>query len=292
MPPVIRPFADRAGRLALIAAVSVPALGCGPTGILNAIVPKDGYRVERDLAYGEGVRHRLDAYIPARLEQPARVVIFFYGGGWDSGSKGDYLFVGQALASQGFVTVIPDYRLHPEVGFPAFVKDGAAAVAWVRRSIAGLGGDPSQIYLMGHSAGAHIAALLALDHDYLAEHGMEPSAIEGFLGLAGPYDFLPLSDPELKSIFAVDDMQATQPITFADASAPPALLLHGGDDRTVLPENSRRLATALRAEGNTAEVEIYDGLGHIALVLSLAAPFRWLAPTLEDVTAFIRPATS
>ena len=172
--------------------------------------------------------------------------------------------------------------------FPTFVEDGAAAVAWVRRNIGRFGGEPRQIHLMGHSAGAHIAALLALDQRYLAAAGIEPGTLESLVGLAGPYDFLPLKGATLKRIFAVDDMAESQPITFADGNAPPALLLHGENDRTVLPANSEHLAAALDAAGNQVELKLYANLDHVALVAALAAPLRWLAPVLDDVTAFLR----
>ena len=204
----------RAGaRLAGALLVVLPTAGCGPA-LLNALVPEGGYRLERDLAYGDLARQRLDVYLPEGLAGPAPVVVFFYGGRWESGAKGAFRFVGQALASRGFVAVIPDYRRYPEVRFPTFVEDGAAAVAWVRRNIGELGGDPGSLHLAGHSAGAHIAALLALDHHYLAEVGVDRSAVTSFVGLAGPYDFLPLDDPTLEAIYAVEDMGATQPISF------------------------------------------------------------------------------
>ena len=276
--------------LALALIVGLPIAACGPAALLNALVPDDGYRVERDLAYGDAARQRLDLYLPGAVVAPAPVVVFFYGGRWVAGSKTDYRFVGEALAARGFVVVIPDYRLYPEVRFPTFVEDGAAAVAWVRRNIGRFGGEPWQIHLMGHSAGAHIAALLALDRRYLAAAGVEPGTLESFVGLAGPYDFLPLTDATVKRIFAADDLAATQPITFAEGSAPRALLLHGGDDRTVLPRNSQHLAAALEAAGGRAQLRLYPDLDHVALVAALAAPLRWLAPVLDDVTGFLRAA--
>lgn len=272
--------------------VGVTAAGCGPAQILNTLVPSDGYRVERDLAYGDGARRRLDVYVPDGLEGPADVVVFFYGGGWDSGSKASYRFVGQALSSRGFVAVIPDYRLYPEVRFPAFVEDGAQAVAWVRDHIARFGGKPEPLHLMGHSAGAHIAAVLALDHHYLDDAGIDRRAVGSLIGLAGPYDFLPLSSPKLKRIFAVDDLKVTQPITFVDGGAPPTLLLHGRSDQTVWLRNSEHLASALDAAGVPVTLEVYDNLGHVALVASLAAPLRWLSPARDDITAFLERTTS
>jgi acetyl esterase/lipase len=281
----------RAGsRVAAVLLATLPAAACGPK-LLNVLVPGDGYRVERDLAYGDDPRQRLDVYVPDGLAGPAPVALFFYGGRWQAGAKDQFHFVGQALASRGFVTVIPDYRRHPEAGFPRFVEDGAAAAAWVRGHGAELGADPGAIHLLGHSAGAHIAALLALDRDYLAAAGVAPDAIRSFVGLAGPYDFLPLDDPTLELIFAVDDLAATQPITFAGPGAPPALLLHGADDLTVRPANSERLAAALAAAGNRADLKLYPDLGHVGLLVALAAPLRWLAPVLADVSDFMH-ATS
>jgi acetyl esterase/lipase len=292
LPSVARRLTQAISRLALALIVGLPIAGCGPAALLNALVPDDGYRVERDLAYGDAARQRLDLYLPDEAVAPAPVVVFFYGGRWEAGSKADYRFVGEALAARGFVVVIPDYRLYPEVRFPTFVEDGAAAVAWVRRNIGRFGGEPWQIHLMGHSAGAHIAALLALDRRYLATAGVEPGTLESFVGLAGPYDFLPLTDATLKRIFAADDLAATQPITFAEGSAPRALLLHGEDDRTVLPRNSQHLAAALEAAGGRAQLRLYPDLDHVALVAALAAPLRWLAPVLDDVTAFLRATPS
>lgn len=274
-------------RVAAGLAVALPSVGCAPARMVNALVPKEGYRVERDLAYGELRRQRFDVYVPDDLAAPAPVVVFLYGGRWDSGSKDDYLFVGQALASRGFVTVIPDYRLYPEVRFPDFVEDGAAALARVEERIGEFGGDPARIHVMGHSAGAHIAALLALDDGYLGAEGLSPDLLAGWIGLAGPYDFLPIEDRTLQKIFAAPDMSVTQPITFADGDGPPAFLLHGRADRTVAPRNSEALAERINGAGGTATLRLYPDVGHLAIVGALAAPFRWLASTLDDVAAFV-----
>jgi acetyl esterase/lipase len=284
----MRALSSRLLRLAAGLALAVPTLGCTPARLLNALITADGYRIERDVAYGAAARHRLDIYIPDDLTADAGIAVFFYGGRWEYGSKDDYRFVGQALASQGIVTVVADYRLYPEVRYPDFVKDGAKAVGWVRRSMARHGAPADRIFLIGHSAGAHIAALLALDPDYLAAEGMHPSDLGGFIGLAGPYDFLPLKDPTLRRIFEVDDLAATQPISHARALAPRALLLTGDDDVTVLPRNSVRLHGAISDHGGDAVLKVYEGIGHVGIVLALASPFRWLAPTLDDVVAFIR----
>jgi acetyl esterase/lipase len=277
----------RAGsRLAAAMLVVLQGAACGPR-LLNALVPNDGYEVERDLAYGGDPRQRLDIYLPDGRAGPTPVVVFFYGGRWQSGEKADFRFVGQALAARGFIAAIPDYRRYPAVHFPRFVEDGAAALAWLRDNVVQRGGDADAIHLMGHSAGAHIAALLAHDHRYLAAAGVRQDSIRSFVGLAGPYDFLPFDDRTLEQIFAVADLATTQPISFAAQAAPPTLLLHGAADRTVLPANSERLSAALQAAGNPARVQFYPDIGHVELVAALGAPLRWLAPVLADVSAFL-----
>ena len=283
----MRILPERLLRMAAGLALMVPALGCTPARLLNTLISEDGYKIQRDISYGEHPRNKLDIYSPESLADDASVAVFFYGGSWKFGSKADYLFVGQALASRGIVTVIADYRLYPEVRFPAFVEDGAKAVGWVQRHIAGRGGDPDKIFLIGHSAGAHIAGMLSLNPDFLAAESMDASELKGFIGLAGPYDFLPIESPTIKKVFAVDDLEATQPITHASDRAPPTLLLTGDNDETVLPRNSIRLSNAIRQHGGQAEVKVYKRLGHTGIVLALASPFRWLATTLDDIASFI-----
>ena len=279
-------------RLAAVALLPLLLAACSPVDVLNATVPKDGYTVRDGLAYGEGPRHRLDVYVPEDLTAPAPVVVFFYGGSWRNGDRGDYLFVAEALASRGFVTVVPDYRLYPEVAFPGFLDDSAAAVGWVRDEIAGHGGDPDRIFLMGHSAGAYNAAMLALDPRYLAAAGVDRGVVRGMIGLAGPYDFLPLDTRVTRRVFgAAADLPATQPVSYADGDAPPLLLVTGADDTTVRPRNSQSLARAVAAQGGTAALRVYPDIGHIGLVVALADGQRDRAPVLDDLAAFIAEQT-
>ena len=265
---------------------------CSPVSVLNALAPRDGITVTQDVAYDTGPRRALDVYSTGQSSAP--VVVFFYGGGWRSGDKAAYHFVGSALAERGYVAVVPDYRVYPEALFPDFLRDGAQAVAWTKREIARYGGDPCRIVLMGHSAGAYIATMLALDQQWMTEQGMNPDRdLAGVVGLSGPYDFLPLRDPELGVIFApAGDLQTSQPITFARGDAAPMLLAHGRVDSVVWSRNTTRLAAAVRALGGQAEERLYPGLGHAPLIGAIASPLRWLAPVMSDVDAFVGAKTA
>lgn len=265
------------------------AAGCSPLGVFDTLVPKDGGvgKVATAVAYGQDPRQRLDVYAP-RFQPIGRrpVVVFFYGGSWNSGSRSGYAFVGRALAAQGFVVVIPDYRLVPQIRYPAFVEDGAAAVRWTRAHAAEFGGDPAGLVLMGHSAGAYIAAMLAVDDRWLKN---DRKAIKGFVGLAGPYDFAPFDVDASRAAFGGwSRPDETQPVTWAGAGDPPALLLIGADDTTVRPRNSEALSAKLRANGVRVDFRSYPKMGHVGLLLALSRPFRGRAPVLHDVAGFIR----
>lgn len=266
--------------------------GCSPLRTFNALVPKDsgGRLVAKDLAYGAGERRRLDVYAPRRAAAEALpIIVFFYGGSWNSGDKDGYAFAGRALAAQGFLVAIPDYRLVPEVRFPGFVEDAASAVRWVRANAARFGGDPDRVVLAGHSAGAYNAAMLSLDPRWL---GRDRIAVKGFAGIAGPYDFLPLDTAVSQAAFgAVQNLPATQPVSFASAGDPPALLVTGSEDDLVYPRNSLRLAHLLRAAGVPVETRIYDEVGHVGVLTALSRPLRSRAPVLRDVAAFARRVT-
>jgi acetyl esterase/lipase len=263
------------------------ATGCAPVSLLNATVPGGGVQVRCGLPYGDGPRRQLDIYRPAAAGRYP-VVVFFYGGSWRNGRRQDYWFVAEPLARRGFVVVVPDYRLYPEVRFPDFLRDCAASVAWTQHHAEDLGGDGSGIRLMGHSAGAYNAAMVALDPALLAEAGGTHKNLACMAGLAGPYDFLPITDPDVIPVFAGSPPAATQPITYVDGHAPPLLLLAGADDRTVNPQNSRSLAQRIESDGGHASLRIYPGLGHIGIVIAFASLFRGKAPVLEDTAQFLK----
>jgi acetyl esterase/lipase len=279
----------RRGLLAALAAL--PLAACSPVALLNATIPRESFRKSADLAYGAQARQRLDVYAPAQGAGPHPVVVFFYGGAWVRGARQDYLFVGEALAASGWVGVVADYRLYPDVRFPAFVEDAAAAVAWTCSRIGDWGGDPQRVFVMGHSAGAYLALMLALDARYLAARDLQPARLAGAIGLAGPYDFLPLRGERMKAIFGPDeDLARTQPITHANGSAPPLLLLHGERDTTVSVRNTRNLAERVRSRGGRVETILYPDQDHRGIVAALAAPFRGREPVLGDVARFVAAA--
>ena len=282
-------------RRALVAAFAAALLAlpaCSSLDTLNGvngITPGDGgvEKIAADVAFGSDVRQKLDIYAPAKASN-APVVLFFYGGSWSNGRRQDYGFAARALAARGFIVVVPDYRLVPQVRFPAFVEDGAAAVAWTSANIARYGGNPAKIAVSGHSAGAHIAMMVTMDRRWLAAAGA-PGAIKAAVGLAGPYDFAPFvpggaADAALGN---ASDVRITQPISFVRADAPPVLLLTGDEDTTVLPRNATAMAAALTKLNAPVEVKVYPGIGHIGIILALSKPFRGKAPALDDTAAFL-----
>ena len=278
----------RGARLLAAGALGASLLSaCSPAGLLGAIQPAAPGGEVRDVAYGPGPRHAMDLYLPRPDGPPPPVVVFFYGGRWSAGERASYRFAGRALAGRGALTVVADYRLYPEVGYAGILEDAAAAVAKARTEARAHGGDPTRVYLMGHSAGAYIAAMLALDPRWLAGVGVNPRTdLAGVIGVSGPYDFLPLKEDDLRQIFAPEGPE-TQPITFAANAAAPMLLLTGGADTTVLPRNSLRLAEAVNAAGGHAETIVYPGVAHVAILAALGAPLRDLAPTLADTSRFL-----
>jgi acetyl esterase/lipase len=256
---------------------------------LLALSTPGAAHVERNVVYAPGHRGGLDVYAPWRLRPHAPIAVFIYGGSWDSGDKATYRFVGKALASRGIVTVIPDYRVYPEARFPDFLEDNAKAVAFAKKHATEWGADPARLYLVGHSAGAYNAAMLALDRHWLAAVGLDARTdLKGVVGLAGPYDFLPLRSSRLKMIFGPPDRLAeTQPITHVDGASPPMSLLAGEKDTVVDPGNTMRLAAAIRASGGDVSTHYYPGLGHIGILTSIAGLFRYRAPVLRDIATFI-----
>jgi acetyl esterase/lipase len=218
--------------------------------------------------------------------------VFFYGGSWNRGRRADYRFVGRALASRGIVVVIPDYRVYPQVRYPDFLRDGARAVAWTRREIGAHGGDPGRLFVAGHSAGAYNAAMLALDPRWLGEAGLSPAALAGLIGLAGPYDFLPIENRAVQPVFHHPATPPdSQPVRHARGFAKPVFLGTAASDPLVDPtRNTAQLARLLREAGTPVVERVYERANHATLVAAFAAPLRWVAPVLDDVASFVGAA--
>ncbi|MEH3085053.1 MAG: alpha/beta hydrolase [Xylophilus ampelinus] len=286
-----------------LAAACLLAAGCvrspaapdapgGPPAAPEGI--RDGARRRDGVAYGPDPRQRADLHFPAAPRDgcPPPLVVFFYGGTWTHGSRGFYAFAGRALADAGAVAMVADYRLSPAVRYPAFVEDGAAAVAWALDHAAALGADPRRVLAMGHSAGAYIAAMLALDGRWLGARGRAPRDLAGWIGLAGPYDFLPIANAEAQAAFGWPATPPdSQPLAHAGAGAPRTLLLAGADDATVDPRrNTLALADRLRGAGADVRARLLPRVGHVGLVAALARPLRWWAPVHAEAAAFLHDA--
>lgn len=242
------------------------------------------------LPYGKDERQKLDVYTPTLKSKDAYpVLVFFHGGAWRDGERDGYGFLGRAFAARGIVTIIADYRKTPQVKFPAFVEDAASTIAWAHNNASKYQGDPAKLYIMGHSAGAHIAMMAALDKQWLARDGLDPSVIAGVIGLAGPYDFLPLTTDSSKlALGHWPKLEETQPITYARPDAPPMLLLTGDIDTVVKPRNSRILAARITELGGKAILKTYPKVDHAGIIMAVSRAFRNKADVLKDVTDFIK----
>jgi acetyl esterase/lipase len=280
--------------------VGLPGRRAGATEALNALT---GQRLARQARlgacwpnqpYGPLPRQQADVYLPpASCPCPPQgwpMVVFFPGGSWQSGHRREHAFVGASLAAQGVVVVVADYRLHPEVVYPAFLEDSALAVVWARRQMPDWQVDPDRCFLMGHSAGAYNAAMLALDRRWLVAQGGTTAWLAGWIGLAGPYNFWPVTVPELKPVFSGADVGADcQPVAHVHPAAPPTWLLTAPNDAWVSPDlNSRTLQRRLHAAGAACEWLQVPRTGHISLLASLAEPLQGWAPVLPRVLRVLR----
>jgi acetyl esterase/lipase len=273
----------------------LPALTEGvPARLLNATIRTSDLEITCGLPYAPGPRGGLDVYRPRNRTGRLPLVVFLYGGGWRAGDKATNMFVAAELARRGAVVMVPDYRVYPEVQFPVFLQDNARAVAWAIGHAAEYGADPEAVFVVGHSAGAYNAVMLALDPRWLAAEEVDRGRLAGVVGLAGPYDFLPIKDPDIIPVFATaSDGLSSQPVTYADGQNPPLLLLTGDADATVRPRNTTALAARVGAAGGVVQQKIYPGLGHLGIVMAFTPLFRSKAPVLADIEAFIaarRPA--
>jgi acetyl esterase/lipase len=283
----MRPTTGRGVRLLIVLALVALTPACSPRRAAESLLLRGHFIRTADVAYGEDPRHRLDVYRPRAATGLAPVVVFLYGGRWQTGSRDEYRLLGDALTRRGLVAVVPDYRLYPEVIFPAWVEDAARAVAWTRENAVRFGGDPERIFVVGHSAGAHSAVLLALDERYLAAVGDGVENVAGFVSIAGPVD-TSWTDPDVQALMGPPGgWPATHPRTYVRGGTPPLLLLHGTRDRTVAAANSERLAARIRGEGGCAHIVLYPGIGHVEIMVALSLPRFRIAPVMDDLLRFI-----
>jgi acetyl esterase/lipase len=273
----------------LLAGLAAPALSACSLRTVDMLTPTGGHGREQDVAYGPAARQRLDIYRPAEpIAGGAPVIVFFYGGSWRRGSKAYYRFVGEYLARMGCVAMVADYRLYPEVRFPAFVEDGAGAVAWAQAHAARVGGDPRRVFAMGHSAGAHIAVLLGLEPRYLTRVSGEPGALAGVIGISGPYAIDLRGIRWLRETFPeAESAGEARPLDKVRAGAPPMLLAHGGQDVLVDPRNSTALARRLEELGNRVELRLYERSGHADILLGLSSMLAGDLALGGDVMRFV-----
>ena len=281
----LKPWRALLGSLVLVSLV-----GCSSFGLSIANLPAKLFKgkIHHDLVFDEQTELTLDVYQPrqARTEQPLPVIVFYYGGRWSYGSKDEYTFVATALAAKGFVVVVPDYRKYPKVRFPDFVTDSAKALRWVYNTIDQYHGNKQQLFIAGHSAGAHIGALLITDQSYLREQKLSTDIVTGFAGLAGPYAFTP-TDPDLVDMFGPESTYPRMQVpTFVDGQQPPMLLMAGDDDTTVKMINIERLVAAIDEQGGQVQIKTYPGVDHIEMVGAFSKFWRGKAPVLEDTTDF------
>lgn len=254
-----------------------------PLAAFNLLVPKDAgvTQVAADVSYGGYPRQRLDLYRPEGAG-PFPVLLFVYGGSWDSGHKEDYAFAARAFAAEGYLAAVADYRLVPDVHYPAFVDDVGSVIDWLAGNAGAYQGDGRKVFVVGHSAGAYNMVQAVVRNGL----GVKVTAMAS---LAGPFDFLPLDSPKSIAAFAdAPDLRETQPVNGNLRDAPPLLLLHGRDDTTVGLHNSWNLNAAFARAGRESKLIFYEGIGHVGIMLALAKPLRGRAPVLRDVVTFFQ----
>jgi len=271
-------------------------IGCTDLGlfVVNRLAAFSDYSAIENIPYGSDKLQRLSVYSPENLPANDGVapatIIFFYGGCWGGCrtlNKESYLFVAEAITSRGYNAILVDYRRHPAVKFPEIIDDARRAVEWVHRNIEQYGGDSELIFIMGHSAGAHLGAMLTLDETYLDRNTYQ--AIKGFIGLSGPYDFLPHTEPYQYAVFGPETRYAeSQPINYVDGTEPPLLLLYGEDDTQVKSRNIINLARKVRMHGGTVETHFYDGIDHAEILAALSIPLQSTTPVIDDIFHFVK----
>lgn len=279
---------DRLTKRSLFAVLGLAPLlaACNTLSLFNTFTPKDAaLRVAKDVSFGDDPRQTLDIYAPKGRAGRLPVLVFFYGGGWNSGTKADYVWMGHSLAALGYLVIIPDYRLVPQVHYPAFLEDNARAMRYIVTHAGLYGGDISRLGVIGHSAGGYAAAMMALDPRYLGE----PSPLKVCVGIAGPYDFYPFDVQASKDAFGQWPKPVeTQPITYVRRVDTKFLLMQSRSDDVVGVHNAVNLDKRLKAAGTDVTLRLYDGLTHPDTATVFSIPFRGKAPLRADAAAWLK----
>lgn len=251
---------------------------------------QNGAELKATISTGEHPAQKLTVWGPETrdaADAPLPVLIFAHGGGWRSGDPVDYGFVGRAFVPEGFIVVLAGYRLGEDGVFPGMLEDTASVIAWTHEEIAAYGGDPDRIILAGHSAGAYNVVMVGLEEQWLGRRGLSTTDIAGVVGMAGPYDFLPLGRDSTQAAFGhVEDPVITQPTAHVRADGPQMLLIQGEQDDLVRPRNARILSEALVEAGGHAQTVFYPEMGHNGPLLSFAAPLRSRRDVVSVITEF------
>lgn len=271
--------------LLVLAATVLTAVGCNrfkPIDVLNAVTPSDEYMLNENVAYGDLPRQKLDIYTPVENTHN-QVIVFVYGGAWRAGSKEEYKFIGEAFAAEGYTVVIPDYRLYPEAVYPAIIDDVADAIKYITANSKPLALPSERFFLMGHSSGAHTAAMIASKKRYSE---ITPN-IKALVGLSGPYD-LPMDNDEVLPVFPnIDNVSIVKPITDITAAHPPTLLLHGLDDERVGAFHSERYVKALLENKIEAQYVPLEGVDHTGIIAGVSSQLEFLNETKMDILRFL-----
>ena len=269
--------------------VAVALVGCSQRSAqdtLNRVVSTGGLEVVQNVPYGPDVRNRMDVYSPQGAAN-APMVLFVHGGSWEGGDKDGHKFVGESLARAGYITAVMSYRLAPQNRYPAFVQDTASALKVLRETAKTFGGNPDNVFVMGHSAGAYNAVEAVDNERWLREAGVPISAVRGVIGVAGPYsyDFRGMSTARAFPENATPD--EVMPDRHVRPDAPPHLLLVAGSDHTVYPQNGEHMKAALERAGIPVTFTVLPGMGHITIIAAMTRFLTFLGPTRQDVIAFI-----
>lgn len=294
--PFLPIASSRLKKTALIAAISgviAGAVASSPTQILTALSSQHGLTIYKNLAYGTDPRQSLDIYQPedhtlkAQHPKGLPVVIFIYGGSWQSGDKEGYGFAGRSLAQAGYLTAVIDYRLVPKNIYPDFVEDSVSAIAWVYQHASQYGGDPNMIFVLGHSAGAFNAVTAVDDDRFWHKSNVPDGAIKGVIGLAGPYSY-DFRQFDSRVAFPTNMLpEDIMPDSHVRPNSPPHYLLVAEKDTLVGIKNLMKMKRGLERANVPVRTAVIPKVNHYTMIVALATPGRWLGPTRQMVLDYL-----